>query len=179
MPQESPLSFLFQTAAVKIHTLHEKESRYPLLIMVLLVGSCHSCYTVWLCSKCFLPGTAVVSFCPCSKGSQCFHNTGRWAGNKPRNILEVLPASALCVWLCEPWETWRSQESSCHYRRGSCAKELILMKPSLSPEDWLTGILRDCGACFNVSLSLHCWIILSPSITLAFKHRYCVLSSSH
>lgn len=117
------------------------------------------------------PSTAVVSFCPCSKGSQCFHNTGRWAGNKPRNILQVLPASALC----ELWVTWRSQESSYHYRRGSCAKEIILMKPSLSPQDWLTGILRDCGACFN--LSWHYWIILSPSITLAFEHRCCVLFS--
>lgn len=168
----SPQSLLFQTAAVKIHTLHEKESFNPLLIMVLLLGSCHSCCTVWLLGP--LSGTAVVSSCPCSKGSQRFHNTGRWAGDKPRNILAVLPASVLGVCLGELWETWRSQESSCHYRRGSCAREII-MKPSLCPEDWLTAILRDCGTCFDVSLSWHDWFLLSPSITLAFKHRCCVL----
>lgn len=106
IPQKSPQSLLFQSAAC--HKAY--------IIFFFLMGkgvaasfhsntyahntvcSCHHCWRGWLLLC--LAGTVVVSFCPCSEGTPLvLQRWRRWARNKPGNILQVLPVSLLCVCL--------------------------------------------------------------------------------
>lgn len=77
-------SLLFQTVAVKRHVFSWQRGLLPPFLNSTLVCSC---YRDWLLS--LLPGTCCSVLLPLLRGLPVKHycNTGKWARNKPGNIL--------------------------------------------------------------------------------------------
>ena len=135
-----------------------------------------------------LPHTAVVSFCPCSKGSPFVFPLRREASYRPTpgmsGTSSCISPGCLAVRAVgdagELGQPLSSPEGSCA-RRSSWWSPPCHLGSYLWPSEITKGtsrILRDLGTCLSVSLSWHYWILLSPATTMAFKQRSCSELSS-